>query len=145
MRANEDFPDFLDDAAKILEWLQGYADSVASLYPSEIRDDERMFRHVLLMALGHDSREIRCEALNVLQRSLEKHDTAHIFARPIAENLIRLHGEELLISLSIIGLSCDPTLSDYLTPFLHHDDPHIRGEAFESISELEVVRKSIRS
>lgn len=144
MLSNDDFPDVRGGASMILEWLRGHADWVAAFYPSEARGDERLFRHVLLIALNHESSEIRCEALNVLQRSLEKHDTAHIFARPIAENLARFQGEELLVALNIIGLSCDPSLAEYLVPFLGCDDPHVRIEAFEANAELESVRRHNR-
>ena len=142
MLSNEDFPDVRGDAATVLEWLRGHADWVAAFYPSEARDDERVFRHVLLIALNHESSEIRGEALEVLQCSLEKHDTAHLFARPIAENLARFQGEELLTALSIIGLSCDPSLAGYLIPFLANDDPHVRSAALESTFDLEAIRRN---
>lgn len=134
MSIEPSFPNSEDDPARITAWLN-FADDLFEAYKPDY-DIPGVLQHVLHLALSHKSAEFRCEALSVLKMGLLRPEASNLSLLPIAEKLANLDGQELLLALNVIGLSGDPSLAPFLTPFITHADKYVRAEASCANSEL---------
>jgi len=132
--------EFQDDPSRLYEWLCFADDAFEASDPRLNLVD--IFDQVLRISMEHTSPEIRCEACRILQKGLTNHSGSHMNLHPFAMRLTQIDTEELLLGINIVGLSGDPSLADYLNPFLRHYDPSVRAEAMEAKSELQFPKRT---
>lgn len=135
MNEEHHFPGLESDPASAQKWLS-YAEDVFEAFKPDL-DVLSILEFVLQLALEHPCAEVRVEAFRILQSGLVNHSESGLNLAMLAEILGNLEGEELMLALNTIGLSCDSSLRDRIVPFLDHEDYYVRAEAAEALAELE--------
>ena len=121
-------------ACIIYEWLSGADDMLECASPHV--DLTAIIGHVLAIAITHPDVGVRCEALRVLRNGIIEHSDVGVNLRGVAERLMQVSSDELLLSINVIGLSNDASLGEYVRPLLNLQETDIQTEARNCLAEL---------
>jgi hypothetical protein len=96
-------------------------------------------KKVLELAKRCIDRDVRLEALRVLNKGIFQHSEVRVDLQTLAETLGEMEPEELALALDAIGSTGETKLADYVRPWLDSNNKRIRLAAESCLIELRAL------